>query len=156
MRPLSLALVVLLAPFGASAQCRSSPAGAYSLDLRLSPRAGVRCLHITDVYAGASCASVPEWSIELHCSRTSRIAVTDTGRLISVLAPRASRRDWNILHVVGRDRRPVWVRLGDVPGIEMLTGTVTLEFDGGSVWMRTRRGEARASFASIEARAGPR
>lgn len=155
VRTLVLALVLLL-PSAVSAQCHASPGRSRSIGMRLSPRAGIQCLHIVDVYAGAACEGAPEWSIELHCSQTSRIAVTDGGRLISILAPRASRLEWNILHVVGRDQRAVWIRLRDVPGREALRGTLALDFDGAAVRMRARSAEARATFDAIEALAATR
>ena len=94
MRALLVVLVLVVAPAVAPrmarAECRSSPSAAHSYETRLSPRAGILCLYIADVYAGGACEGEPAWSVELSCGETSRLAVTDHGRLISILAPRAT------------------------------------------------------------------
>src|SRR5687767_6386910 len=120
---LSLVLLLLALPSAARAECRSSPNGLFSYDLRVSPRAGGMCLHIVELHHGAGCAQLTA-EIELACNETRRMAVTDRGYLVSVLAPRASEREWSIVRVtVGRDHF-VHFRLRELPGIETIRGVV--------------------------------
>jgi hypothetical protein len=163
MRALALVVVLsALVPSVAAAECRPSPTGARSVDTRLSPRAGYLCIHTVHVYAGAACEGVPEWSIDLACGQTSRLAITDGGQLISILAPRARSRDWAILAVIERSAaasssprsRPlasgVRLRLRDLPGTEALRGAARVDFDGASVRFRGNV-EVRVPFDRIEA-----
>ena len=159
MRALLVVLLLVIAPAvaprTARAECMSSPSAAHSYQTRLSPRAGILCLYIADVYAGGACEGEPAWSVELSCGETSRLAVTDRGRLISILAPRASRPEWNIVRITTRDRAPVRIPLGDLPGASALRGAVRLDFDGGALRLRSRAGEVRVTFDALEALAEP-
>ncbi|MDQ3036133.1 MAG: hypothetical protein M3Y87_27275 [Myxococcota bacterium] len=149
---LVLAALLLAMPERATAQCRASAAGTYSFDMRVSVRAGVLCIHTVDVYAGASCDGAPEWSVDLGCNQTSRLAISDRARLISVLAPRASHRDWAIVTVTSREGGSVALRLGELPGIEALRGTARVELDGDAVRLRGGT-DVRVSFQALEAQA---
>ena len=152
-------LAALVPPAVAAAECRPSPSGARSVDTRLSARAGYLCIHTVHVYAGSACEGTPEWSIDLACSQTSRLAITDRGLLISILAPRARSRDWAILSVIDRNGvsprsgslgSGVRLRLRDLPDTEALRGAARVDFDGASVRFRGNV-EVRVAFDRIEA-----
>lgn len=149
MRALLLSTALFL-PSAAHAECRPSPGGQFSYDTRLSPRAGRVCLYIADVHASAQCAQLA-WSVELPCSQTERLVVSDCGALLSLLAPRASRPDATILRVT-EGRQSVFVRLRELPLVAPLRGAVRLEFWAGRLRIRGRdRGEEWLTLAALEA-----
>lgn len=148
-----LALAILAATRPAHAECRASPSGVHSFDLRVSARAGGMCLHVVDVYAGVGCAGL-EWSVTLACNFTERLAITDHGRLISILAPYAARRDWDILRVTG-PAGSAFLPLGELPGVAELDGTVAVAFAGAALRLHGNE-ELHVSFDAIEALAEAR
>ncbi len=149
----ALLFAASLMPVTAHADCRSSAGRTYSFATHLSPAAGILCLYVVDVFEGPSCdASARRWSTTRGCNETRRMAVTDAGSLISILAPRASRRDWPILRVLRFDGERVVersIRLGDLPGVPA-NGTVRLSFEGAAVRIDGRGGSTRVPFESIE------
>jgi hypothetical protein len=144
------AALLAVAPIARSqdAACATSPSRTFSSDTHLSPRAGGACLTIVTVYDGAACEPARRsWSAELGCSESRRIRVTDRGRLVSILAPRARNPLWPILRIFTPDGdavRRTSLRLRDVPGTAGLVGRVTMTFEGASVVMASR--DARASL----------
>lgn len=152
----ALSFVALsLAPARASA-CTASAGGGASYEVRLSPRAGVLCLMIVTAYEGASCEPAREiGSREVGCNVTRRLAITENGALVSILAPRTSHRDWAILQVTSLRAPPSTraLRLDDLAETASLAGTVRVSFEGASVVFRGRGGEARISLAELATRA---
>ncbi len=131
MKSLSIATATLAACLGwlsfaantANAQdtdCRPSACGQRSAAVTLSAGAGYSCMHDVRVYEGNACAGEPIWSTSLGCNEVRRMVVTDDGQLVSLLADRASRRDWGIVRVYTADDGQLIVRsvrLEDLPGV---------------------------------------
>lgn len=151
-------LALLCGSFGwarlARAECRDSAAGAYSLDVRLSPAAGCLCLMQVAVFEGSGCASDRRlWDETVGCNLTERIAVTDQGRLVSILAPATARPDWSIVAVLERRDGRVSRRdlaLEDLPETAGLRGVVRPRFEGAAVRFSP---EVVVSFDRLEAAA---
>ena len=58
------------------------------------------------------------------------MAISDRGRLISILAPVAKRRDLNAVRVTWRRERWAWVTLDKLAGGKPFKGPVRLSFEG--------------------------
>lgn len=148
---LALALVLAwLAPSTALA-CTASASGTFSYEVTVSPLAGMRCMHTVTVFDGASCAGAPVGSADLACNFTSRLAIRDDGALVSILAPRTSRRSWNIVRVfrVGDAGETGYLRLDDVPATSALRGSVRVTFDGAAVIFEDRRQRVSIPFSEL-------
>jgi hypothetical protein len=135
--------------FGALAQaeCRSSAGGTRSVDVGLSPLSGGACFSTVRAFDGPSCEGAPRFSITLGCSETRRMVPTDRGRLVSLLAPRASRPDWEIVRVFSLDGAHIAVRsvrLDELP----FTGRPRLSLDARA--LRARSGETSVPIATLE------
>ncbi len=158
MQPRILALLVVLSwASSARAECRASAGNAFSFDVRVSPQAGGACLMDVEVFAGADCRSEQRrWGDTLGCNETERIAVTDQGSVVSILAPATSHRDWAIVTVfVWRDERVVETRLAleDLPGTETLGRVVRPVFEGAAIRFSP---DVLLPFATLESLAGNR
>jgi hypothetical protein len=149
-----LALLAVGCPSARAQSCSASIGNAFSYDTRVSPRAGVVCLFVVTVYEGASCeAEHRRWSGELGCNEARRMRVTDAGRLVSILAPRASNRLWPIVRVFtaeGATMRRLSFRLVDLPGAAALHGTVRMTFEGENLVMTARDGTHAVAIATLE------
>jgi hypothetical protein len=138
MRNILLTVLVSLA-WGSPvrAECRASENGAFSFDVHLSPGAGGICLMDVEVFAGPDCR--PEerrWDDTRGCSQTERMAITDQGNLISILAPATSHRDWSIVAVLSwRDDQvaETGLALEEIPGTETLDGVIRPVFEGAAI-----------------------
>lgn len=133
-------LVVLTAWLGATPStaraCSPSPSGAYSFELSLARSAGVLCMGEVRVFRGAQCQGEAVLATLIGCGESSRIAVTDEGALVTVAAPRASRRSWAIVRIVEREEtRAVArsVRLDDLPETASLGARPWLRLEAGSL-----------------------
>src|SRR4051812_33173356 len=96
---LALLLAGLLVAAKAAAACRGSASGNYSFDTRPRPGPGRECRMTVDVFDGRACSPTPRWHALLPCDQTERMAISDRGRLISILTPLAKRRDLNVIRV---------------------------------------------------------
>jgi len=118
---LLLAVGLMVPSTVARAECRDSAGGTFSLDVRLSPMSGIGCFTAVTVFEGSSCRPERErWAITLGCNESRRMVVSDRGRLVSLLAPRASRRNWEIVRVfeaTGRQAVVRSIRLDELPGL---------------------------------------
>ncbi len=138
MRILLAALVSSLWwPGTARADCRDSTGGTYSVEIRLSPAAGCLCLMSVSVFEGPGCAADHRlWGATRGCNETDRMAVTDRGRLVSILAPATSHPEWSIVAVLewhdGRVRTHR-LALEDLPETAGLTGVVRPRFEGAAI-----------------------
>ena len=134
---LPVVLVSLAWVSSGRAECRASANGAFSFDMHLGAGAGRGCLMDVEVFAGPDCR--PEerrWDDTRGCSQTDRMAITDEGNLVSILAPATVHRDWSIVAVFAwRDDRvaETWLALEDLPGTEALDGVVRPVFEGAAV-----------------------
>lgn len=152
----ALVLVALLSlPTAASAQdCTPSPLGDYSFIVRVAPGAGRRALYDVRVSTGATCDEGAVFGWATVGSR-SRLALTDAGVLVSILAPRTSHRDWPIVMLTvvapsAHDARTVRLSLDDFVDTRSLRGSVAVSYDGGEVVFTSRGGEARVAFAGLD------
>lgn len=90
--------------------CEPSASGAWSFELRVSPRAGLLCLYVVGLHHDATCEGEPETRFEVSCGEARRATVTDEGAYVAVLAPRASHRFWPIVRVFERAGQAVVAR----------------------------------------------
>jgi hypothetical protein len=123
-----LALAMAAAP--ARAACRASASGAASYDTRLTPGPNRVCRMTVDVFDGRACGTAPRWQALLPCDQTEHMAISDRGRLISIIAPVVKRRDLNVLRVTWRADRWAWVTLDKLAGGQPFKGPVRLSFEG--------------------------
>ena len=133
MRRVGFAVVLLcglLGGSGAAAACHTSASGAHSFDTRLTPGPGRLCRMTVDVFDGRSCGAEPRWHALLPCDQTERLAISDRGRLISILASVPKHRALNVLRVTWSAERWAWVTLEKLAGGKPFTGTVRLAFEG--------------------------
>jgi hypothetical protein len=134
----ALALVAASAR-GAAAACRASENKAFSYDTRLSPGAGGVCLMIADVFAGGTCGAPARWSIKMSCEQTKQMAISNTGRLVSILNPRTKRRDLNVIRISWSPEKYVWANLAKLEEKNPLRGEVRLSFDGDALKLTADR-----------------
>jgi len=108
-----------------------------------------------EVFAGPDCRPAERrWGDTRGCNETERMAITDAGDLVAILAPATSHRDWAIVSVVSwRDERVVATRLAleDLPGTAALRGVVRPVFEGAAIRLSP---EVLVPFAVLESLAG--
>src|SRR5262249_56052309 len=83
----------------AGATCRASENKAHSFDTRLTPVAGQVCRMTVDIFAGGTCGAPAKWQVLLPCDQTSNTAISNNGRLVSILLPRTKSQDPNVIPV---------------------------------------------------------
>ena len=113
----------------AGATCKASASGAFSFDSRLKPEPRL-CRMTVEVFVGASCAASPAWQVVLPCDQVKNTAISDRGRLISILTPVATRPDLNALRVTWSPTKYAWVRLAKLTADRPVKGSVKLSFEG--------------------------
>lgn len=153
------AIAVLVASLfwaaAAAAECRDSANGSYSFDVQLSPAAGCLCLMSVSVFEGPGCAADRRsWGETLGCSLTDRMAMTDGGRLVSILAPATAHPEWSIVAVLEWSDGRVRTRrlaLEDLPETAGLTGVVRPRFEGAAIRFSD---DVLVPFARLEAATG--
>jgi hypothetical protein len=114
----------------AAAACRASATGAHSFDTRLAPQPNRLCRMNVDVFDGRTCGGTPRWHVLLPCDQTEHMAISDRGRLISVLAPVAKRRDLNVVRVTWSAERWAWVTLDKLAAGKPFKLPARLSFEG--------------------------
>ena len=142
MRPVLavLAIVALgFAPARASAACRGSANGAHSFDTKLTPVAGQVCRMTVAVSAGATCAQPPRWQVLLPCDQASQSAISNNGRLISILLPRTKSQDLNVIRVTWGSEKFALASLKKLTGASPLRGEVRIDFDGDALRLKADR-----------------
>lgn len=92
-----------------------------------------------DVFDGRACGATPRWSALLPCDQTERMAISDRGRLVSILAPVAKRRDLNAVRVTWSRERWAWVTLDKLAGEKPFKGPVRLSFEGDALKLAADR-----------------
>jgi hypothetical protein len=135
----ALLLSGLLGAAEAGAACRVSASGNHSFDTRLTPGPARVCRMTVDVFDGRSCGPTPRWQALLPCDQTEHMAISDRGRLISILAPLVKRRDLNVLRVTWRADRWAWVTLDKLSGPRPFKLPVHLAFEGDALKLTADR-----------------
>ena len=64
-----------------------------------------------DVFTGGSCAQPARWHVVVPCDQTRQMAISNKGRLISILVPRMKRRDLNVVRVSWSGEKYAWATL---------------------------------------------
>jgi hypothetical protein len=127
------------APARASAACRASANGAHSFDTKLTPVAGQVCRMTVAVSAGATCAQPARWQVLLPCDQASQTAISNNGRLISILLPRTKSQDLNVIRVTWGSEKFALANLKKLTGANPLRGEVRIDFDGDALRLKADR-----------------
>jgi uncharacterized membrane protein (DUF2068 family) len=135
----AIALVTAVGAEAGIAACRTAANGAHSFDTRLSPVAGRVCRMTVDVFAGATCGQPPRWHVMLPCDQTQRMAISNQGRLISILMPATKRQDLNAVRVTWSAEKYAWATLAKLTAPKPLRGEVRLDFDGDALRLKADR-----------------
>ena len=129
----------------AGAAARASANGAFSFDTRLKPVAGQVCRMTVEVFAGAACGQPPRWQVMLPCDQAGRTAISNNGRLISILLPRTKSQDLNVIRVTWGSEKFALANLRKLtppgPGQSQspLRGEVRIDFDGDGLRLKADR-----------------
>jgi len=132
------ATLVLAAP-RASAACRASANQAFSFDTRLKPVAGQVCRMTVEVFAGGACGQPPRWQVVLPCDQAGQTAISNNGRLISILLPRTKSQDLNVIRVTWGSEKFALASLKKLTGASPLRGEVRIDFDGDALRLKADR-----------------
>jgi hypothetical protein len=132
------AVIGLLAP-RASATCRASANNAHSFDTRLTPVAGQVCRMTVEVFAGGACGQSARWQVKLPCDQAGQTAISNQGRLISILLPRTKSQDLNVIRVTWGTEKFALANLKKLTGTSPLRGEVRLDFDGDGLRLKADR-----------------
>jgi hypothetical protein len=132
------ALLIALPMFGAlapaapraSAACRASANNAFSFDAHLKPVPGQVCRMMVEVFAGGTCGAPPRWQVMLPCDQASQTAISNNGRLISILLPRTKSQDLNVIRVTWSSEKFALANLRKLTPQAPLRGEVRLDFEG--------------------------
>lgn len=129
----------------AGAACRASANGAFSFDTRLKPVAGQVCRMTVEVFAGGACGQPPRWQVILPCDQAGHTAISNNGRLISILLPRTKSQDLNVIRVTWGSEKFALANLRKLtppgPGQSQspLRGEVRIDFDGDGLRLKADR-----------------
>jgi hypothetical protein len=134
---LAVAFASLSSP--AQAACRTSENKAHSFDTRLTPVPGQVCRMTVDVFAGGACAAPAKWQVMLPCDQTANTAISNNGRLISILLPRTKSQDLNVIRVSWGPTKFALASLRKLTGASPLRGEVRIDFDGDNLRLRADR-----------------
>jgi hypothetical protein len=136
-----LAASVAFAASSATAQaaCRASANKAHSFDTRLTPVAGQVCRMTVEVFAGGTCGAPAKWQVMLPCDQTANTAISNNGRLVSILLPRTKNQDLNVIRVTWGPEKFALANLRKLTGASPLRGEVRIDFDGDNLRLRADR-----------------
>ena len=140
-----IAAALALAAPRAGAACRASANAAFSFDTRLKPVAGQVCRMTVEVFAGGACGQPPRWQVILPCDQAGHTAISNNGRLISILLPRTKSQDLNVIRVTWGSEKFALANLrkltppGPGPGQSPLRGEVRIDFDGDGLRLKADR-----------------
>ena len=121
------------------ATCHASANGAYSFDSHLSPVAGQVCRMTVEVFAGGTCAEPARWLVRLPCDQASQTAISNQGRLFSILLPRTKSQDLNVIRVTWGPEKFALANLQKLTGTSPLKGEVRIDFDGDGLRLKANR-----------------
>jgi hypothetical protein len=91
------------------------------------------------VSAGATCAQPPRWQVLLPCDQASQSAISNNGRLISILLPRTKSQDLNVIRVTWGSEKFALANLKKLTGPNPLRGEVRIDFDGDALRLKADR-----------------
>jgi hypothetical protein len=120
----------------AAAACRASADHAHSFDTHLSPVAGQVCRMTVEVFAGGSCAEPARWQVRLPCDQASHTAISNQGRLISILLPRTKSQELNVIRVTWGTEKFALASVRKLTAATPLRGEVRLDFDGDALRLK--------------------
>jgi hypothetical protein len=83
-----------------------------------------------DVFAGGTCGQPAKWQVMLPCDQASQTAISNNGRLISILLPRTKSQDLNVIRVTWSATKFALASLQKLTAGNPLRGEVRLDFDG--------------------------
>jgi len=132
-------MALALVPARASAACRASANGAHSYDTKLTPVPGQVCRMTVAVSSGATCAQPARWQVLLPCDQASQTAISNNGRLISILLPRTKSQDLNVIRVTWGSEKFALANLKKLTGASPLRGEVRIDFDGDALRLKADR-----------------
>ena len=135
----AIAAALALGSTRASATCRAAANAAHSFDTRLSPVAAQVCRMTVDVFAGGSCAAPARWQVMLPCDQASKTAISNQGRLISILLPRTKSQDLNVIRVTWGTEKFAFANLRKLTVQNPLHGEVRLDFEGDGLRLKADR-----------------
>ena len=75
----------------------------------------------------------------MSCDQTSQMAISNNGRLVSILNARTKRRDLNVIRISWSPEKYVWANLAKLEGTSPLRGEVRLSFDGDALKLAADR-----------------
>ncbi len=122
-----------------AAACRASAGKTFSFDTRLTPVAGQVCRMTVDVFGGGTCGPQPRWSVMLPCDQASNTAISNNGRLISILLPRTKSQDLNVIRITWGTEKFALANLRKLTGTSPLRGEVRIDFDGDALRLKADR-----------------
>jgi hypothetical protein len=131
--------VLALAAPGASAECRASAGRTHSFDTRLTPVAGQVCRMTVEVSAGGACGQPARWQVMLPCDQAGKTAISNQGRLISILLPRTKSQDLNVIRVTWGTEKFALANLKKLTTGSPLRGEVRIDFDGDGLRLKADR-----------------
>jgi len=134
-----IGVVLTLSAARASAACRASADGAHSFDTRMAPVERGACRMSVDVFAGGACAAPARWHAPVPCDQTRQIAISNKGRLISIVVPRTKRRDLNVVRIIWSAEKYAWATLAKLNATNPLRGEVRLELEGDALRLKADR-----------------
>jgi hypothetical protein len=135
---LVVAALVAVAPRAWGA-CHASQNNVHSFDTRLSPVAGRVCRQTLIGVAGGTCGGTPTWQVMLPCDQVSNTAISNTGRLFSILLPRTKSQDLNVLRITWGSEKFALANLHKLTGASPLRGEVRIDFEGDGLRLRADR-----------------
>ena len=133
------AATLIVATPRASAACHASANQAFSFDTRLKPVAGQVCRMTVEVFAGGACGQPPRWQVVLPCDQAGQTAISNNGRLISILLPRTKSQDLNVIRVTWGSEKFALANLRKLTPQSPLRGEVRIDFDGDSLRLKADR-----------------
>ena len=118
------------------AACRVSANKTFSFDTRLTPVPGQVCRMTVDVFAGGTCGAPAKWQVMLPCDQAKQTAISNQGRLISILLPRTKSQELNVIRVTWGAAKFALASLQKLTAGNPLKGEVRLDFDGDALRLK--------------------
>lgn len=135
----------------AALACTSSPSGELSVEPQIRSPSGFLVFRFAVVFRGPSCDGEIVGRADLSTGPWSRLAITDDGTILCLLAPRVSRPRAFVLRVfrIGDDPHAGRRRFAELPRASELHGTTRLSFRDGALVLRDAATEIALPFAEL-------